>query len=162
MVKRFIYFLEKVQIIFGLIFLSIFFLIIILQITARYMGVSIIWTEEVANYSFIWAIFMGASVMVNRREHFNFDLLSRKLKGKYRLMISIVNDLILILFNSAILVLGIQVVTEFWNYTWATIPEMKMGYVWLAIPIMAGTMIIYSMSHLLGHIHAWKKKEVFQ
>ncbi|MBU5266560.1 TRAP transporter small permease [Virgibacillus proomii] len=162
MVKQFIYFLEKVQIILGLIFLSIFFLIIILQITTRYMGVSIIWTEEVANYSFIWAIFMGASVMVNRREHFKLDLLSRKLKGKYRLMISIVNDLILILFNSAMFVLGIQVVTVFWNYTWATIPEMKMGYVWLAIPIMAGTMIIYSMSHLLGHINAWKNKGVFQ
>lgn len=74
--------------------------------------------------------------------------------------LSIFNDLVLIVFNSCILLLGLQVVTEFWNYTWATIPEMKMGYVWIAIPLMAGTMIIYSVSHLIDHVQAAKVKEV--
>lgn len=74
--------------------------------------------------------------------------------------LSIFNDLVLIAFNSCILLLGLQVATEFWNYTWATIPEMKMGYVWIAIPIMAGTMIIYSVSHLIKHVQAVKVKEV--
>lgn len=158
--KRFVKALEKVQITAGVVFLCVFFVVIMLQIVTRYMGVSVIWTEEVANYSFIWAIFMGAAVMVNRREHFNFDFFQRKLQGKRRVSLSIFNDLVLIVFNIFIFLLGMQVVVEFWNYTWATIPEMKMGYIWIAIPIMAATMIIYSLSHLMDHMKALKEKEV--
>ncbi|MFD1849588.1 TRAP transporter small permease [Oceanobacillus bengalensis] len=158
--KRFVQALEKLQITVGVLFLTVFFVVILLQIITRYLGISVLWTEEVANYSFIWAIFMGAAVMVNRREHFNFDFIIRKLTGKKKVSLNIFNDLVLIAFNACILVLGIQVVREFWNYTWATIPEMKMGYIWIAIPIMAGTMIIYSVSHLMDHLKANKAKEV--
>lgn len=158
--KRLVNALEKVQIITGVTFLCVFFFIIVLQILTRHLGISVIWTEEVANYSFIWAVFMGAAVMVNRREHFNFDFLIRKLSGKKRMTLSIFNDIVLIIFNFFIFLLGLQVVTEFWNYTWATLPDMKMGYIWIAIPIMAGTMIIYSVSHLIEHVQAVKVKEV--
>lgn len=158
--KRFVQALEKLQITVGVVFLCIFFIVIVLQIITRYMGISVIWTEEVANYSFIWAIFMGAAVMVNRREHFNFDFFLRKLQGKKKDSLNIFNDLVLIIFNTIIFLLGIQVVSEFWNYTWASIPEMKMGYIWIAIPIMAGTMTIYSLSHLIDHIKSLKAKEV--
>jgi len=159
-VKRFVQVLEKAQMAAGVLFLCVFFLVVIIQIVTRYMGVSVIWTEEVANYAFMWAVFMGAAVMVNSREHFNFDFIQRKLQGKRRFALGIFNDLVLIIFNVFIFILGIQIVVEFWNYTWSTIPEMKMGYIWIAIPIMSGTMIIYSLSHLVDHIKALKAKEV--
>ncbi|MEW9109217.1 TRAP transporter small permease [Cytobacillus gottheilii] len=158
--KRFVQTLEKIQMTLGIVFLTVFFAVILLQIVTRHLGISILWTEEVANYSFIWAMFMGAAVMVNRREHFNFDFFQRKLKGKNRVFLNIFNDLVLIAFNVCIFFLGIIVVREFWNYTWATFPEMQMGYIWLAIPVMAGTMLIYSFSHLLNHIQSLKEKEV--
>lgn len=158
--NRFVRILEKLQLTVGVLFLSIFFIIIMVQIVTRHLGIAVIWTEEVANYSFIWAVFMGAAVMVNRREHFNFDLLQRKLKNKSKLSLNIFNDIVLIAFNLAIFVYGLQVVQEFWNYTWAAIPEMKMGYVWVSIPVMAGSMIIYSLSHLMDHIKLLKVKEV--
>ncbi len=158
--KRFVQALEKLQITIGILFLTVFFLVILLQIITRHLGLSILWTEEVANYSFIWAIFMGAAVMVNRREHFNFDFIIRKLTGKKKVSLHVFNDLILIAFNVCIFVLGLIVVNEFWNYTWATLPDMKMGYIWIAIPIMSGTMIIYSISHLIDHIQSQKAKEV--
>jgi len=159
-VKRFIQVLEKVQIAVGVTFLCAFFLVIMFQIATRYLGISVIWTEEVANYSFVWAIFMGASVMVNRREHFNFDFIQRKLQGKKRLSLSIFNDLVLIIFNIFIFLLGIQVTVEFWYYRCVTILEMKMGYIWIVIPIMAVTMILYSLSHLVDHIKAFNVKGV--
>ncbi len=157
--NRFIRMLEKVQLTVGVMFLSIFFIAIVIQITTRHLGISVIWTEEVANYSFIWAIFMGAAVMVNRRDHFTFDYLQRKLKGKSKLSLNIINDVVLILFNAAILVYSSQVVERFWDYNWAALPEMKMGYVWISIPIMAGTMIIYSLGHLVKHVKILSGKE---
>ena len=158
--NRFVRALEKVQLTLGVTFLAIFFLVVIFQIITRHLGISVIWTEEVANYTFIWAVFMGAAVMVNRREHFNFDFILRKLKFKKKALLQLISDLVLIAFNLAIFLLGLQVVTEFWSYTWAAIPEMKMGYVWISIPIMAGSMIIYSISHLMEHLKVLKAKEV--
>ncbi|GGB45828.1 TRAP transporter small permease protein [Lentibacillus populi] len=156
--NRFVKELEKVQLTLGVIFLSIFFIVIMIQITTRHLGIPVIWTGELANYSFIWAIFMGAAVMVNRREHFNFDFFLKRLKGKARILLSIFNDLVLILFTIAIFYYGIQVVQKFWDYNWTALPEMKMGYVWLSIPIMGGTMIIYTLSHLVNHVKSWKEK----
>ncbi|MFD1606908.1 TRAP transporter small permease [Oceanobacillus luteolus] len=160
--KKFVNTLEKIQMTVGVLFLCIFVFVIVLQIITRHLGISVIWTEEVANYSFIWAIFMGAAVMINRREHFNFDFIVQKLTGAKKAGLSIFNDLVLIVFNFVIFLLGLQVVTEFWNYRWATLPEMKMGYVWIAIPIMALTMIVYSISHLIDHVRAVKAKEVIE
>lgn len=158
--NAFIRILERIQLILGVLFLCTFFVAIVIQITTRHLGISVIWTEELANYSFIWAVFMGAAVMVNRKDHFTFDLMQRKLKGKSRLFLTMFIDLVLIAFNVGIFYFGLQVVSQFWNYTWASLPQIKMGYVWISIPIMAGTMIIYSLGHVVDSIKALTGKEV--
>lgn len=152
--------LERAQIAVGTIFLSIFFITIIVQIATRYLGISVIWTEEVANYTFIWAIFMGAAVMVNRKEHFKFDFLLLKLSGKPKVYLSIFNDTVLLVFNFAIFYYGIQAVQNFWTYQWVSLPFLKMWYVWVSVPIMAITMVIYLLGHLVNHIKVLSGKEV--
>ncbi|TWT05285.1 TRAP transporter small permease [Planococcus sp. CPCC 101016] len=142
--------LEKAQMTFGVITLSIFFIAIIIQIVSRHMGVAIIWTEEVANYSFIWSIFMGAAVMVNQREHFSFDFLTIKLKGRKKTVLVLVIDTIILLFALAILYFGIEAAQTFWDYNWVALPEMKMGYVWISLPIMGFTMAVYTLGHLFN------------
>jgi len=157
--KKFISILEKIQMSVGIFFLVIFFLTILIQITTRHLGISVIWTVEVSTNAFIWSIFMGAAVMVNRREHFNFNIIERNLKGKRKAYLSIFNNIVLILFNIAIFLYGIEVVKTFWDYNWTSLPQLKMGYVWIVLPIMASTMIIYTFSHLLNHIKVIKSKE---
>ncbi|MFC7063396.1 TRAP transporter small permease [Halobacillus seohaensis] len=151
--------LEKIQLTIGVIFLILFFVTIVIQVTTRFMGVSAVWTGEVATYSFIWAVFMGAAVMLNRREHFNFDLLLKKLKGKGRNSLYLFNDVILLLFSFAIFYYGIQTVQNFWDYNWVSLPEMKMGYVWISVPIMGGTMAIYTLSNIFRTIKNFNREE---
>lgn len=158
--NKFITILERVQSALGVLFLAVFFVVIVIQIVTRHLGISVIWTVELATNCFIWAIFMGAAVMVNRRDHFNFDFILRKLRGKTRVSLNFVNDVILILFNFAIFIYGLQVTQKFWDYNWTSIPELKMGYVWIALPIMGITMVIYSISHLVNHIKDFKGKGV--
>lgn len=142
--------LEKAQMTFGIITLSIFFIAIIIQIVSRHMGIAIIWTEEVANYSFIWSIFMGAAVMVNQREHFSFDFLTIKLKGRKKTVLVLVIDTIILLFALAVLYFGIEAAQTFWDYNWVALPQMKMGYVWISLPIMGFTMAVYTLQHLFN------------
>lgn len=141
--------LEKIQLTVGVISLSIFFIAIMIQILTRHLGIPVIWTEEVANYSFIWSVFMGASVMLNRKEHFSFDFLLQRLKGVSKTTLNIVIDSIVLLFAIALFYYGIETVQNFWNYTWASLPALKMGYVWISIPITGLTMVIYSLNHLM-------------
>ncbi|GAE27312.1 TRAP-type transport system [Halalkalibacter wakoensis JCM 9140] len=144
--------LEKIQLTLGVTFLTIFFIAVIIQVITRYFGVSVIWTEEVANYSFIWAVFMGAAVMVNRKDHFNFDLLAKKLKGNAKHTLHIVIDGILLLFCAALFFYSLTALTTFWDYKWVSLPSMKMGYVWISLPIMSITMVIYLLSHIAGTV----------
>ncbi|WP_100404677.1 TRAP transporter small permease [Bacillus solitudinis] len=144
--------LEKVQLTVGVIFLSIFFLAVLFQVISRYFSISVIWTEEVAKYSFIWAVFMGAAVMVNRKDHFNFDYLSKKLKGKAKLTLSIMTDTILMLFCAALFYYSLAALSSFWNYNWVALPMLKMGYVWLSLPVMASTMVIYLCAHIATNV----------
>ncbi|MFC0469069.1 TRAP transporter small permease [Halalkalibacter kiskunsagensis] len=144
--------LEKIQLSLGIIFLSIFFIAVLVQVVTRYLGISVIWTEEVANYSFIWAVFMGAAVMVNRKDHFNFDYLSKKLKGKAKQSLSIVTDSILLVFCSGLFIYSLTALTSFWNYNWVSLPMIKMGYVWLSLPVMSITMVIYLFAHIVTSV----------
>ncbi|OLS41062.1 TRAP transporter small permease [Bacillus sp. MRMR6] len=150
--------LERIQLGIGVLSLSIFIVAIMIQIVTRHLGIAVIWTEEVANYSFIWSVFMGASVMVNRKEHFSFDMLAKKLAGKSRTTLIIVIDTIILVFALSLLNYGIEVVQNFWNYNWASLPAMKMGYVWISIPIMGLTMSIYCINHLITSIKEFRGK----
>ncbi|MBM7552012.1 TRAP transporter small permease [Thalassobacillus pellis] len=158
----FIKWLERIQLTIGILFLCIFFIAILIQVITRYLGVSVVWTGEVANYAFIWSVFMGAAVMVNRREHFKFDLLLKKLKGRKRNSLYIFNDLILLAFSFAIFFYGMQAVQSFWNYNWVSLSEMKMGYVWISVPIMGGTMVIYILNNIFQTIKNFNREEAVE
>ena len=73
--------MQKVQILIGGLFLLIFLLTVVTQMFTRYVGISATWTEDVEMYSFIWAVFMGASAMVYEKKHFAFTALNDSLKN---------------------------------------------------------------------------------
>lgn len=152
--------LERIQMSIGVVSLCIFFAAIIVQIVTRHLKMAVIWTEEVANYSFVWAIFMGAAVMVSRREHFSFDFLTTRFKGKKKASLFFFNDTVIMLFSLAIFIYGLQAMTTFWNYNWVALPFLKMGYVWISIPIMGLTMFIYTFNHLIENYKELRSKEV--
>lgn len=152
--------LERIQLTIGVTSLCIFFIAILTQIITRHLKIAVIWTEEVANYSFVWAIFMGAAVMVNRREHFSFDFLTTRFKGKKKARLFLFNDTVIMLFSFAIFYYGLQAMMSFWDYNWVSIPFLKMGYVWITIPIMGLTMFIYACNHLRENWKNLRNKEV--
>lgn len=154
--------MERIQMAIGAISLCIFFVAIIVQIITRYLKIAVIWTEEVANYSFVWAIFMGAAVMVSRREHFSFDFLTRRFKGKKKASLFLFNDTVIMLFSVTIFYYGLQAMMAFWSYNWVSLPFLKMGFVWISIPIMGLTMFIYTCNHLVQNWKALRNREAME
>lgn len=142
----------KIQEAVGTLLLAVFFIAIVLQIAARYLQIPILWTEEVANYSFIWAVFMGASAMVYHRAHFSFTFFSEKFKGRTGALYNAGISCVLLVFTLFMTYYGVQIVNEFWFYNWITIPEMSMGLTWLCVPIMGATMSLYSLKNIFDDL----------
>lgn len=152
----------KLQEFLGTVLLTIFFGAILLQIAARYLGISLMWTEELANYSFIWAVFMGASAMIYHKAHFSFTFFKDRFKGKSGLYYDIFVSAVLLSFTLPMFFYGLTIVREFWDYNWISLPEVKMGYTWLCLPIMGFTMSLYSIFHIWENINlarTWEDKK---
>lgn len=159
MIKKAARIMEKIQVTFGVIFLSLFFLVIVIQMFARYTGISLIWTEEAANYSFIWSVFMGASVMIHREGHFRFTMFFNKLTGKAKSILIIFINTILLIFSFALIYYGVIATQNFWNYNWFSIQSFKMGYMFISIPIMGVSMTVYMIDHIYDAYKEMKRCE---
>ena len=157
--KRLIEMLVRVQETLGMVLLSIFFLAILAQITARYLAIPLLWTEEVANYAFIWAVFMGASVMVHYKAHFAFTFFSDRFRGRKGAAYDVFISAVLLCFTVPMTLYGSTVVTEFWDYNWITLTWVKMGYTWMCLPIMGSTMTLYIAEHVVEDIRTLLRGE---
>lgn len=150
-------FVRDVELGLGAAFITIFFVTIVIQVFSRYFGITVMWTGEVSTYSFTWAVFMGAGAMTYENRHFAFNSLVDHLKGVKKEYLKVFISLVIFIFSAATLYYGIIITGKFWNYRWITLPEVKMGYTWLCVPILGGTSALYSLTHIIDHIKNVKK-----
>ena len=144
--------IQNVQIMLGLVLIIIFFATILLQIFSRIAGISMTWTEDVSKFSFIWAVFLGSSWAVARDEHFAFTMVLERFNNRNKGILKIIIYLLCMIFTISILYYGIVVTKQFWNYAWPNIPELKMGWVWLILPLTGLTMTFYLIINILNQI----------
>lgn len=143
--------LEYIQMRIAALFLCVFVISVALQVATRYIpGVSFPWTEAVSNYSFIWAVLMGSAIMVRKQEHFRLDILYERLTGVKRQLNNLFIHLLVSLFGLVMFYYGIKLTVEFWSWTVMSLPSLKQGYVWMAMPISGFTIIIYSLQNLIS------------
>lgn len=74
-------------------------LLIFVQVILRYIfNNSLSWSEELARYIFIWQIWLGTSVSMKENEHICLDMLNNKLKGKAKVILALVANLLMLAF----------------------------------------------------------------
>lgn len=149
-------FVKNIELGIGMLAISVFFITIVIQVFSRYAGLTVMWTGEVSTYSFTWAVFMGAGVMTYENKHFAFNSFLEKLSFKNQEILKIIIAVIVMIFSAAILYYGILITSKFWNYRWIEIPEVKMGYTWLCVPILGATSVLYCLNHISKYVHAIK------
>ena len=143
---------QKIQILIGGLFPLLFLVTVVVQMFTRYMGIVATWTEDVEMYSFIWAVFMGASAMVYEKKHFAFTALNDSLKkAESAKKLSILISVIMLIFCILMAYYGIQLTKQFWNYTWVNIPQFKRGVTWLCVPVAGITSSIYLLDSIVSN-----------
>ena len=153
--------IQRVQILAGGFFLLVFLLTVVTQMFTRYVGIVATWTEDVEMYSFIWAVFMGASAMVYEKRHFAFTALNDSFKDNVPASkkLSIVISFVMLIFCVLMFFYGVQLTKQFWNYTWVNIPKFKRGVTWICVPIAGVTSALYLIDSIVTDVSSLKKSK---
>ena len=80
---------------------------VVWQVLSRYLFVvPAAWTEELARFLLIWIGMLGAAFAYRSGSHLGIDLLSAKLEGKSKVLLSRVIHLSCLVFAGSVLVIG--------------------------------------------------------
>lgn len=143
-------------------FLSIFFetisvtalvlivILLILQVLFRYvLKISVPWTEELARYLTIWMVYLGVALAFNDDDHVKIDFFIKKIKNKKLINIFEYLKITIIFIFVISLWLGASLLVEVGMRDWASTFDMRMSWVYLALPVSIIIVIILIVLKIL-------------
>jgi len=101
------------------------------------------WTEELATILLMWVALLGASVAFYRRGHLGVDYFINKLGPQKKTLVELVVYLVIAFFAIIMIYGGYRIVsfTLLTGQLSATL-QVKMGYVYLVLPISGPSLLI--------------------
>ena len=160
---KFINVFDDILCFFGVIFYLTFVACVLIQVISRnFLPNAPSWTEEAARYSFIYMVSFGCAVAVHRNELVSVEFLHDALDHKY----AGVNKVIAILIKIVLLVFNVYILTQsVFSFAFIKFPmystamTLPMQYVYFALVLLFGLMIIAYICEILRTILNWNEKE---
>jgi TRAP-type C4-dicarboxylate transport system permease small subunit len=119
-------------------------------------------TEELATFMLIWVALLGAAVALNRGAHLGIDYFVGKLPVRTRILTEAVVFFSVAAFSLFVMVIGgldlVSSMLELGQESPAL--RLKMGYVYLAVPISGAFLTLYAIIGLVERIRGLKRGRV--
>ncbi len=134
-------------------------LLAFISVFCRYvLNNSIVWSEEIIRYAFIWMFFLCMPEATRTGAHIALDLFPNRFKGKARQRLDVIIEIINDVFLAVIIYFGIQITAI--NMAQSS-PALRIPYgaIYAAIPIGGLLMLIFSVRRIIGIIKAKPAKE---
>ncbi|MHB8918134.1 MAG: TRAP transporter small permease [Desulfocucumaceae bacterium] len=143
MVKRIIWFFNNLEEILCGTLLCWIMTLLITQVFYRYfLGRSIAWAEEVSRFSFLYMVYLAASLGAQKGIHIRVTAHIERLPKKAQIFLLAVSDIIWIIFNAVVVFKGFQLVQGMAQKPMISAALMlDMRYVYAALPIAFSLMI---------------------
>jgi len=78
-----------------------------MQVFMRFvMGSSLVWSEELARYCFIWLIYIGISYGVKKQRHISVDVILTVLSNKGKIFLTMFGNLVFLGFAIFVVIYG--------------------------------------------------------
>lgn len=112
------------------------------------------WTEELAVFMLIWVALLGAAVALGRGAHLGIDYFVGKLPARIRLFTEIFVFICVVVFSFCVMILGgVDLVkTTLQLNQLSPALGVKVGYVYLAVPISGFFLVLYSVIGLVERL----------
>lgn len=133
--------------------LTIMVLSVLWQIFSRYLfnSPSTV-TEEISRYVFIWLGILGAAYASGQRTHLAIDIFPQKLNPQNRQKLQIFINILIILFSSAVLIIGggnLVYVNFLLGQTSAAL-EIPLAYIYSVLPLGGCLVIFYKVNEIMN------------
>jgi len=117
----------------------------VLQVVARFaFKTGLSWTDEVAMFSFIWAAFMGAALVINTGAAHRIDAFVNLLPASFRraalaLVYTAILGALILLIVYGVKLLGVV------HYQKSSILKVNMSFIYVSLPVSAGLMLVATL-----------------
>ena len=132
--------------------ISMFTLSVFLDVITRTLGVPWLWLQQVTTAFFAWGVFVGMAAATRRNDHFYLTEITKRMTGRPRNTIEIVNRLIVLVVAAILVWCGTQnALLDLGSYR---MPSLIPLTVYTAIVPLAGLLIgLFTLEQL---VNGWK------
>ena len=116
-------------------------LLVIVGVTSRKAGFSLVWYDEVAAILLAWLTYYGAALAALHRAHLGFPNLVQLAPRRLRFGLVILRELAIVLFFGLTAFLGLDLLSALGGTFLVSLPWLPAGVVYSAIPVGAGLFI---------------------
>lgn len=124
------------------------------QVICRYaFNNPINWAEELTQFLMAWMSFLGAAIAVWSWSHVGIDLLLNKLTGRTHILVALVIRCAVLPFSLFLFIAGVDFVVGSQGMV-SDGMRIPMIYPRLAVPIGGASMVLFTLTHILGDLCA--------
>lgn len=137
------------------VILAVMFAVTLFQVVARViLGISSVWSEELARFLYVCLVFIGAAPLIRDDEHIRVGVLTDRLTGRPQSVMRLVTIFLTIPFI-AIMTWGAWTNTVAnWRTYAPTLDWLSIGYIYLVIWIAGLLMLWYLTVNLARNLRA--------
>jgi TRAP-type C4-dicarboxylate transport system permease small subunit len=125
------------------------FAAILAQVFMRYvLNAPLVWTDELAQYLFVWVAFLGWALAARRRAHIAITMVTDRLPAPARLALQLFWLLALLGFAAVLLWNGVAITQDNLD---VQMTSMQFGYwlVYLVVPLTALCLALYALRDIV-------------
>lgn len=131
----------------------------VIQVLTRFVPfITITGTEELARYSFIWMVFLGASAAVGFRSHPAMSFVRDMLPKRFNVFFDVVAQLSILIFGVIFVRYGITAAANVSKVV-STSFQINMVYIY-ASAVIGGALMVFNAANNLIQDFAGRRKEV--
>lgn len=123
-------------------FILILFLTLFQVFCRTVIRVGVPWTEEMNRLFFVYLVYLGAAVSVIKAEMIAVDTVVLMLRGALRAVVNKVIDIFNVLFSAVMLLSGVQMMITAWPTTFATVPWLSNGFLYVPLIFSFAVMLV--------------------
>lgn len=137
----------NIEEIISCLFFTIMCISVALGVFARFFELSLVWTDELARYTFIWSVLLGTVVVFKHKKHIVIDFLSNLFPKAVNTTLQVLIRVGLLYLFYVLLRYGWILTLQTWNVPTTSL-EIPTGLVYLSVPLASSLLIMYTLIEL--------------
>ncbi len=130
--------------------------IVMITVILRYFfSITFIWVEEFVTFTFVFTTFFGVGICLLKNEHISVDYLFSRLRGRKRVIVGIINNVIVIVVSFVVLMNSFGWINAVGNQISDGL-RVEMRYVYFIMPFSMVITIICGVIKAITDVKEYK------